>query len=376
MNISIKKRIHWSFSLLVFLFLINSVVSIVTLKSDKKLATDLFLVIAPSIQTLDDFNKMMIESKMNTTNWVFLRYNTEDKRLLKKLHDSDYIELKSRLNEYSSQWVGKNWIDSVNKIYTGFEELLAIEKKIMGSLKEFKDYDDPVIKLEAERTIEEDVLPRTASLMNSLKTVYSFVVSNKNKVANDLEISSTKLRTLIIILIISIVMAGFFLSVYLTKIIIGPVNRIREIINNLGRGIIQKIDHPANGDEIGKMVQSVNNLSEKLLTTATFAHETGLRNFDMPYRPLSDEDTLGKALLSMRENLKTGEANLAMQNKELEQKNKELEQFAYVASHDLQEPLRTTTSFVDLLQKQYKGKLDDNADKYLQYISQSADRMK
>ena len=161
----------------------------------------------------------------------------------------------------------------------------------------------------------------------------------------------------------------------MTKVIISPVNKIRHIINNLGRGIIQKIDHPANGDEIGKMVQSVNNLSEKLLATATFAHETGLRNFDMPYKPLSDEDTLGKALLSMRENLKTGEANLAMQNKELEQKNKELEQFAYVASHDMQEPLRTTSSFVSLLQQQYKGKLDEKADKYLTFITQSSDRM-
>jgi len=63
-------------------------------------------------------------------------------------------------------------------------------------------------------------------------------------------------------------------------------------------------------------------------------------------------------------------------NIELERKNKELEQFAYVASHDMQEPLRTTTSFVDLLQKQYKGALDPKADKYLSYISQSSDRMK
>jgi light-regulated signal transduction histidine kinase (bacteriophytochrome) len=66
------------------------------------------------------------------------------------------------------------------------------------------------------------------------------------------------------------------------------------------------------------------------------------------------------------------EALLVMSNK----KNKDLEQFAFVASHDLQEPLRTTTSFVNLLQQQYQGKLDEKADKYLTYIRQSSDRMK
>jgi ligand-binding sensor domain-containing protein/signal transduction histidine kinase len=63
-------------------------------------------------------------------------------------------------------------------------------------------------------------------------------------------------------------------------------------------------------------------------------------------------------------------------NKELERKNKELEQFAYVASHDMQEPLRTTASFVQLLQKQYQGKLDETADKYFMYVLQSSERMK
>ncbi|CAN5177915.1 sensor histidine kinase [soil metagenome] len=63
-------------------------------------------------------------------------------------------------------------------------------------------------------------------------------------------------------------------------------------------------------------------------------------------------------------------------NEALQIKNRELEQFAYVASHDLQEPLRTTAGFVQLLQKQYQGKIDERADKYLRFIFDASGRMK
>ena len=59
----------------------------------------------------------------------------------------------------------------------------------------------------------------------------------------------------------------------------------------------------------------------------------------------------------------------------LEQKNKETEQFAYIASHDLQEPLRTITNYIGLLDDDYRGKLDKSADKYLDFISGAARRM-
>lgn len=102
----------------------------------------------------------------------------------------------------------------------------------------------------------------------------------------------------------------------------------------------------------------------------------GHYDFQLPRLPITEVQRLGDQFGKMAQAVREREQSLQRSNIDLERSNRELEQFAYIASHDLQEPLRTIGSYTELLAKRYSGQLDERADKYIGFTLAATHRLK
>jgi PAS domain S-box-containing protein len=98
----------------------------------------------------------------------------------------------------------------------------------------------------------------------------------------------------------------------------------------------------------------------------------------LSYKSFFNKDGKFVGSLSMLTDIndrKKADETLKLKLEELARSNEELEQFAYILSHDLEEPLRMITIYLQLLQRKYKGNLDDKADKYIYFAVEGASRI-
>tara|TARA_R110002096_G_scaffold5863_19_gene27055 strand:+ start:4477 stop:8025 length:3549 start_codon:yes stop_codon:yes gene_type:complete len=143
----------------------------------------------------------------------------------------------------------------------------------------------------------------------------------------------------------------------------------------------QRFAHPDDLEPtLAALEDNLSRISQQYLRDCRMRHKDGhwvwvlsrgnITEFDASGAPLK----VAGIILDISEQ-KAAEVTILETNEALKRSNIELERFAYVASHDLQEPLRMVASFTQLLQKKYSDQLDDTAREYLQFAFDGAQRM-
>ena len=139
----------------------------------------------------------------------------------------------------------------------------------------------------------------------------------------------------------------------MTGTITGPVARLVMATRELSQGNLDVSIETTGNDEIAGLANSFSQMAVRLKTT------------------LVSRDELSREIIQ-REKI---EKNLQKALKEVKRSNEDLNQFAYVASHDLQEPLRMVSSYTQLLEKRYNDLLDEKGKKFIFYAVDGANRM-
>ncbi|MEV8517566.1 ATP-binding protein [Dactylosporangium sp. NPDC051484] len=211
------------------------------------------------------------------------------------------------------------------------------------------------------RTRAEGVTPDLAAPTEQSRAVYNAaagriaalsqqLATRRDEVARQVRETSTLLILLLVFAAVVVVVAGVALALLLRRLVTRPVTDLAAEVRRVAGGDYEYAIGSSGPPELTALAGDVDAMRRRINADLNDVQEA---------RRLVEE----------------ANQMLEQQAAELTRSNRDLEQFAYVASHDLQEPLRKVASFCQLLQRRYSGQLDERADQYIGFAVDGAQRM-
>ncbi len=301
---TIGNKILAGFLSLIILFIINASIIFFTGNNIDKVVDQSSQNIRPSKDAINELILMVTRSKMLITNWVYLQSNTEDKQALRDLHNFDYPALEEKVTQLMPQWESDSQRWLMDTVFIKFEAMMEAQKEVMSQLVTFENYEDPLTKLLAEDAIESQIIPQTTAITKLLDKIAGLQAAVTAESDAQLTTSTKTLRNITLILSAITVALGLVSAFLMIRSITVPVNYLKSIVVKLGKGeLVEDKNTKFNNDEIGEMAAAMDNLVNGLQDTTLFAENIGKGTYATDFKPLSEHDVLGNALINMRDNL-------------------------------------------------------------------------
>jgi serine phosphatase RsbU (regulator of sigma subunit) len=337
LRFTIGKKIGLGFGIIIFLTTIAFLLTNVTLNDSRKKTDQVTEIYNPSVASLKELDNLLNRSKLLITKWFYVQTSDDavHKKALRNLLDNEYPSVKEKIKIYSVNW-SKDEQESIDAILALVEKMFRSYKEdVMATLNSFDTYNDSNIKFVAQLPFE-DLEPQFQVINENLSKLIDKQNSNATDNTDEMLRSFSFLQKIVIWLGIILVFGGILIAVYTVRTIVRPIHQLKKILLSMGRGVLPTDRIKDRNDEIGEMSIALNDLVDGMARTTQFAKQVGSGNFDSHYRPLSKDDTLGAALLKMREDLRENERLLeakvierteevVRQKEEIETKNQELE---------------------------------------------------
>ncbi len=300
---NIGRRVAFGYIIIILITTFSSFYGIVKLRESRNTDKEVTEIYTALLVKMDEMDVMFEQAGKLVNNWIYLP-NETDKNKLKTLHSEYWPQLVEELDVLKVQWKGGESLDLLNGIIVEFQENISFQKEVMNHLKSFEDYDqDSIVFFLAIPTLDEKVEPQIATIRASLEEFTNSLQSMSDQLIIDKNASLDRVEYITIILALLSVLLGSIASYVVTTSIVRPIRSLNDIIRKIRLGELPEINFNAYDDEVGDMIELLKGHRDSLKNTSNFALGIGKGYLEEDYEALSENDVLGKSLLTMRDNL-------------------------------------------------------------------------
>ncbi|MCC5945099.1 MAG: PAS domain-containing protein [Bernardetiaceae bacterium] len=311
---NIRQRIWLAFGSILVVFIIASGGAVFQLNQNTRLLEVSTNVWQPSIDVLGKWQKM--SQDLSGLNAYYLHVRNKNMqsgyRDQLRLHVSEtYPKLRQQLDRLTKEWdeTEYNQVRLADSLKLRTDLLVEMTRGVLDRFQSLSIQEQQ--NLVYQENIQKELI--RIQQLNQLisKDIEQLIAYRKQQVAlvqDEIASSLSTLQTRPIFFIPILMLIGFFIVYFSANSIVKPLREIQRSVLNLSRGKITTHRQRYGGrDEISQIGQALQQLQKRIHDITDFTNEIGKRNYQTDFTPASTEDSLGKSLLQMRDNLAMAE---------------------------------------------------------------------